>query len=101
MNVEPGKWFCKGEPSPKSQTVLTSVTAAGAVDCSVKEAGTPSQIGATQVKLACAVSNTVMVLLIVSTQPAADEVYVYKMVCVPTPAIAGENIPDDVMPGPE
>ena len=87
-------------PSPKSQTVLAKVTVAGAVEISVNETGTCSHEGITYVNAACAVSSTVMVLLMVSTQPAAVDVNVYSMVCVPTPATCGLNKPVGETPGP-
>jgi hypothetical protein len=58
-------------------------------------------MGVIFVKKACAVSRTLIVLLIVSTQPAAVEVNVYFMVCNPIPATAGEKMPPGVTPGPE
>ena len=101
VKVVPGRWFSTGVPSPKFQTVLFKVTLAGAVEWSVKLAAEPSQTGVIKENLAVAVSNTIMVLLIVSTQPPAVEVNVYLIKCVPTPAIAGLNIPVEETPVPE
>ena len=101
VKVEPGAWFSTGVPSPKSQTVLAKVTDAGAVDISVNETGTCSQEGNTYVNAAWAVSNTVILLLMVSTQPAAVEVNVYSILCVPIPATCGLKMPVGETPVPE
>ena len=86
-------------PSAKFQ-VYAVIVPAGVVDASVNETAFVSQTGEPTVKLATGGANTMICLEAVSTQPPDADVYVYKMLCVPTPATAGLNKPVGDIPGP-